>query len=122
MTRTVLVVDDSATVRSLVCKTLQGAGFETVEGVHAYDALHQLRTMPAPALVITDINMPMMHGIAFVQQLRRIPKLLRTPVLLLTTEDRQEEKEKARAAGATGWVTKPFAPEQLLAVVNKVLG
>jgi two-component system chemotaxis response regulator CheY len=121
MARTVLVVDDSATIRRLVCATLRSAGFETVEGVHAYDALHRLRTMPAPSLVITDINMPMMHGIAFIQQLRKMPPLLYTPVLLLTTEDRREEKEKARAAGATGWLTKPFAPEQLLAVVHKVL-
>jgi two-component system chemotaxis response regulator CheY len=123
MARTVLVVDDSASIRSLICKTLEAAGFSTVQGVHAYDALNQLRTMAAPpALIITDLNMPMMHGIVFVQQLRKLPKLRNTPVLMLTTESRAEEKEKARAAGCSGWVTKPFAPEQLVAVVQQVLG
>jgi len=121
MGRTILVVDDSASIRSLVCQTLESAGFSTVQSKHAYDALNQLRTIPVPSLVITDINMPLMHGIAFVQQLRKMPKLLYTPVLLLTTEDRREEKEKARAVGASGWLTKPFHPEQLLAAVKKVL-
>jgi two-component system chemotaxis response regulator CheY len=121
MPRNVLVVDDSASMRALVISTLKGLGFACMEAGNGQEALERIRTMPTVDMVITDLNMPVMDGITFVQNLRKLVALKFVPVLLLTTETRQEHKDKAKAAGATGWLTKPFDPGQLTAVVKRVL-
>jgi two-component system chemotaxis response regulator CheY len=121
MPRNVLVVDDSASMRALVVSTLKGLGFVCMEAGNGQEALERIRTMPTVDMVITDLNMPIMDGITFVQNLRKLVALKFVPVLLLTTETRQEHKDKAKAAGATGWLTKPFDPGQLTAVVKRIL-
>jgi len=121
MARNVLVVDDSASMRALVSGTLKGLGFQTVEAGNGQEALECMKTMRTVDLIITDLNMPVMDGITFVQNVRRLVALKYVPVLLLTTETRTEHKEKAKAAGATGWLTKPFDPKQLTAVVQRLL-
>jgi two-component system, chemotaxis family, chemotaxis protein CheY len=119
--KTVLVVDDSASMRALVTATLRGAGFNPVEAGNGQEALVAIKTISVLDLVITDLNMPVMDGITFVQKVRQLAAFKYTPVLLLTTETRVEQKDKAKAAGATGWLTKPFDPERLLAVIQRVL-
>jgi two-component system chemotaxis response regulator CheY len=121
MARNVLVVDDSSSMRTLVSSTLKGLGFETTEAADGSDALQKVKTMRTVDLVITDLNMPVMDGITFVQNLRKLAALKYVPVLLLTTETRTEFKDKAKAAGATGWLTKPFDPKALTAVVQRIL-
>lgn len=120
MKRTVLIVDDAATMRKMVSYTLNGGGYETVEagdGVEALDAING-RLID---LIITDINMPRMDGIEFTRQARRMLSGRPVPILVLTTESEPEKKIQARTAGATGWIVKPFQQEQLLAVVGRVL-
>lgn len=118
MRRKALVVDDSASMRQLVWQTLSQNGFEVIQAANGVEALNRAATVE---LVITDLNMPVMDGITFIQKLRERADHKHTPVLLLTTESRTEQKAKARAAGATGWLTKPFDPGQLLATIKKVL-
>jgi two-component system, chemotaxis family, chemotaxis protein CheY len=121
MSRTVLIVDDSATMRTLVSQTMTEEGFNVVEAPDGQKALEALNRLGRVDLVVTDLNMPILNGIDFVQQMRKLPAFKFTPVLLLTTETRTEQKDKAKAAGATGWLTKPFDPGKLRAVVQKVL-
>jgi two-component system, chemotaxis family, chemotaxis protein CheY len=121
MSRTVLIVDDSATIRTLVSQTMVEQGFVVVEAADGQQALDALNRMGRVDLVVTDLNMPVLNGIDFVQRMRKLPAFKFTPVLLLTTETRTEQKDKAKAAGATGWLTKPFDPGKLRAVVQKVL-
>lgn len=121
MTRSVLVVDDSVSMRALVCATLKKLGYQTVEANNGQEAMERLRAMPAVDMVITDLNMPIMDGISLVQNLRKLSALQFVPVLMLTTEARTEQKGRAKAAGATGWLTKPFDPKQLTAVVQRIL-
>jgi len=120
MTRTALIVDDSSSVRQMVGYTLRQAGFTVVEGQNGADALEKLGDQRVN-LVITDLNMPVMDGIEFIRQLRSKPNGKYTPVLMLTTENQAEKKQAGRAAGATGWIIKPFQPEKLLEVVAKVV-
>ncbi len=120
MTKTALVVDDSMSIRQMVCFTLQSVGFETIEGVNGASALEVANQQPLD-LVITDLNMPVMDGITLVKELRAQPTYKFTPILLLTTESQQEKKLEGKAAGATGWMVKPFNPDQLLEVVKKVV-
>ena len=119
MAKRVLTVDDSRTMREMVSFTLRGAGYEVVE---AEDGLHALSVLVSTKvdLVITDINMPNMDGVTLVKQLRAKPNFVSTPILILTTEGGEDKKAAGRAAGATGWIVKPFAPEKLLQVVSKV--
>jgi two-component system chemotaxis response regulator CheY len=121
MARNVLVVDDSASMRALVSSTLKGLGYQTHEAANGEDALGRIKNMASVDLIITDLNMPVMDGITFVQSVRKLQALKFVPVLLLTTETRTEQKDKAKAAGATGWLTKPFDPKQLTAVVQRIL-
>jgi two-component system chemotaxis response regulator CheY len=119
MMKRVLTVDDSKTMRDMVSFTLKGAGFDVVEaedGVHALSVLSKTKV----DLVITDINMPNMDGVTLVKKLREQAAYGSTPILILTTEGGDEKKAQGRAAGATGWIVKPFAPDKLLQVVNKV--
>lgn len=119
MSKRILAVDDSKTMRDMVSFTLKGAGYDVLladDGVNALSALDGENV----DLVITDVNMPNMNGIELVQKLRSDPKFRATPILILTTESDASLKQQGRAAGATGWIVKPFVPEKLLQVVKKV--
>lgn len=120
MTRRALVIDDSKSIRVMVVYTLQKAGFEVIESDNGEDGLKQLDKGMVD-LVITDLNMPVMDGITFIRQLRARPSAKTVPALLLTTDPIGTQKEDAREAGATGWVVKPFRPDQLLTVVNRLV-
>lgn len=120
MKRKVLTVDDALTMRKLIAFTLRGAGLEVVEAADGVEALEVLRNQPVD-LIITDVNMPRMDGIAFTRQARTTPNGRAVPILILTTESEVGKKNEGRAAGATGWIVKPFQQEQLLAVVARVL-
>ncbi|MFY9317730.1 MAG: response regulator [Burkholderiales bacterium] len=121
MTKTILTVDDSASIRQMVAYTLKSAGFAVVEAVDGADGLEKARARPVN-LVLTDQNMPRMDGISLVKALRGLPQYRATPILVLTTESGDAMKAQGKAAGATGWLVKPFNPQRLLEVVNKVLG
>ena len=120
MKRTVLVVDDAATMRKMVSYTLNGGGYDTVEAGDGMEALDAINARLVD-LIITDINMPRMDGIEFTRQARRVLLGRPVPILVLTTESEPEKKIQARTAGATGWIVKPFQQEQLLAVVGRVM-
>ncbi len=116
----ILTVDDSASMRQMVAFTLKGAGYEVVEAIDGEDALEKAKTGRVD-LVLTDVNMPRMDGITLVRELRALPNYKFTPILLLTTESGADKKGEGKSAGATGWLVKPFNPEQLLATLKKVL-
>lgn len=120
MSKSIISVDDSSTMRRMVSFTLKSAGYEVVEASDGMEALNLLKTRPVD-MVISDINMPNMDGIQLTRELRRQPGYARTPIILLTTESDPAKKAEGRAAGATGWIVKPFNQEQLLAIVAKVL-
>lgn len=121
MSKKILTVDDSASVRQMVTFTLKGAGYEVVESIDGKDALGKIKGAGVK-MVITDLNMPNMNGLELIKELRGNPEFKFIPIVFLTTESQPEKKAQAKAAGATGWIVKPFKPEQLLAVVKKVLG
>lgn len=120
MSKTILTVDDSASIRQMVAFTLRDAGHTLVEAVDGRDALAKFGLQPVD-LVLTDLNMPNMNGIELIRQIRAVPAGRFVPILLLTTESEPAKKVEARAAGATGWIVKPFTPDQLIAVIAKVL-
>ena len=120
MAKTILTVDDSASVRQMVTFTLKGAGYNVLEAVDGEDGLKKL-TSTGVDMVITDLNMPKLDGIGFIKKIRANPASKFIPVIMLTTESQAEKKQAGKAAGATGWIVKPFKPEQLLDVVKKVL-
>ena len=117
----ILAVDDSTSMRQMVSFTLKGAGYEVVEAADGDEAFDVAKGKSVD-LVVTDVNMPNMDGITLIKQLRTLPSYKFTPMLLLTTESSTDSKQKGKAAGATGWIVKPFNPDQLLATVKKVLG
>jgi two-component system, chemotaxis family, chemotaxis protein CheY len=119
MARRILTVDDSKTMRDMVAFTLKSAGFEVLEAEDGVRALAVLASAKVDA-IITDINMPNMDGVTLVRQLRAKAEFKSTPILILTTEGGDDKKAQGRNAGATGWIVKPFAPEKLLQVINKV--
>jgi two-component system, chemotaxis family, chemotaxis protein CheY len=121
MASSIMTVDDSASMRQMVSFTLKSAGYEVIEAVDGKDALGKL-TGTSVRMVITDLNMPNMDGIELIRRLRAMQPYKFTPLVLLTTESQPEKKQQGKAAGATGWIVKPFTPEQLLAVVKKVIG
>ena len=120
MPKTVLVVDDSTSMRQMVSFTMKEAGFDVIEGSNGQEAIARVQGKSVN-LVITDLNMPVMDGMTMIRQLRAKPEFKFTPILMLTTESQQEKKLEGKAAGATGWIVKPFNPEQLLQVVAKVV-
>ena len=120
MGKSIMSVDDSSTMRRMVSFTLRGAGHEVVEAQDGAIALNVLQSRSVD-LVITDVHMPNMNGIELTRRLRALPSFHQTPILLLTTESDPTKKAEGRAAGATGWILKPFSQEQLLAIVAKVL-
>jgi len=117
----ILAVDDSASMRQMVSFTLKGAGYDVTEAKDGQEAL-QIAKSNSYNLVITDINMPNMDGITLTKELRSLPAYKFTPILTLTTESSGDKKMAGKQAGATGWIVKPFNPDQLLATVKKVLG
>lgn len=121
MGKTVLVVDDSSTMRQMVAYTLTSAGYEVVEAGNGKEAVGKLNGGAKPALVVTDLNMPEMDGITLITEIRKMAAFKFTPILMLTTESADDKKKAGQAAGATGWIVKPFNPEQMLKVIQKVL-
>lgn len=117
----ILAVDDSVSMRQMVTFTLKGAGHNVVEAVDGVDALNKAKTGKFD-LILSDINMPNMDGITLIKELRALQNFRFTPILMLTTESTSEKKQEGKQAGATGWIVKPFNPEQLIASINKVLG
>lgn len=120
MGKTILVVDDSASVRQVVGIALRGAGYTVVEGVDGQDALTKLDGTKFH-LIISDVNMPRMDGITFVKEAKKLPAYKFTPVIILTTESEEARKREGQAAGAKAWVVKPFQPAQMLAAVAKLV-
>lgn len=121
MGKVIMTVDDSASVRQMVTFTLQDAGYEVIPAVDGKDALSKLNGSPIH-MVITDLNMPNLDGIGLIRELRANSKYKFIPIVMLTTESQGEKKQEGKEAGATGWIVKPFKPEQLVGVVKKVLG
>lgn len=121
MAKTVLSVDDSASIRQMVKLTLTGAGYTVIQAGDGAEGLAKARES-AVDLVVTDLNMPVMNGLGLIRELRKLPAYKGVPIIFLTTESDAAMKQEAKVAGATGWITKPFQQEQLIAVVRKVLG
>lgn len=120
MAKTIMIVDDSASIRQVVGLTLKGAGFDVIEAVDGKDALSKLNGVKLH-LLITDVNMPNMDGITLVQEAKKLPAYKFTPMMMLTTEAGDEKKQAGRAAGAKAWLVKPFQPPMLLAAVSKLI-
>jgi two-component system chemotaxis response regulator CheY len=116
----VLIIDDSPTVRQDVAKTLGGAGFEVLEAVDGEDGLDVLARTSDAALVICDINMPSINGLEFLETVKKDPKHAALPILMLTTEGQPNLVERAKKAGAKGWIVKPFKPDLLIATAKKL--
>lgn len=121
MSKTILTIDDSASIRQMVAMTLTSAGLNVIEAGNGAEGYDKATTQTVHA-VITDLNMPVMNGLEFLRKFRQSPAGKGIPVILLTTESDEELKRQARESGATGWIVKPFKQEQLLAVVKKVVG
>jgi two-component system, chemotaxis family, chemotaxis protein CheY len=121
MGKIIMTADDSASIRQMVSFTLKGGGYEVIEASDGRDALEKLGSSKVDML-ITDLNMPNLDGIGLIKGARALPACRFIPIIMLTTESQDAMKQEGKAAGATGWIVKPFKPEQLLAVVKKVLG
>ncbi|MBE0581570.1 response regulator [Devosia sp.] len=121
MSKTILTIDDSASIRQMVVMTLSAAGLDVIEAINGADGYTKATSQTVHA-VITDLNMPVMNGIEFIRKYRQHPASKGVPIILLTTESDEELKRQAKEAGATGWIVKPFKQEQLLAVIKKVTG
>ena len=121
MAKRAMTVDDSKTMRDMVAFTLKGAGFEVAQAADGQQALNQLASTKVD-VIITDLNMPVMDGVALIRALRADPKWRAVPILMLTTESDPTKKAEGRSAGATGWLVKPFNPDKLIEVVNRVCG
>ncbi|MCR5864278.1 MAG: response regulator [Aquincola tertiaricarbonis] len=120
MPKTIMIVDDSASLRQVVGIALRNAGYDVLEGCDGKDALAKLKGQKVH-LMISDVNMPNMDGISFVKAVKQNPSYKFTPIVMLTTETADGKKAEGQAAGAKAWVTKPFKPEQLLGVVQKLV-
>jgi len=121
MGKLILAVDDSRSMRLMVSFTLKSAGYDVIEAVDGRDGLDKSRTQTFN-LVLTDQNMPNMDGLSLIRSLRALSPYKQVPILMLTTESSNEMKMRGRAAGATGWLVKPFDPAKLLMVVKKCIG
>jgi len=117
--KTVMTVDDSASVRQMVAFTLKNAGYAVIEAVDGKDALSKLKGQKIH-LIISDVNMPVMDGIAFLKAVKQMPNYKFTPIIMLTTESEESKKREGQAAGARAWVVKPFQPEQLIGAVHRL--
>ena len=121
MSKTILVVDDSASIRQMVAFTVKSSGYEVVEAADGMDGLEKAKSKSFN-LILTDQNMPRMDGLALVKGLRALSQYKTVPILMLTTESSDAMKAQGKAAGATGWLVKPFDPQKLIEVVKKVIG
>lgn len=121
MAKTILAVDDSGSLRQMVAFSLKAAGYQVIEAIDGQDGLEKARNQVVD-LVLTDQNMPRMDGLTLIKSLRSLASYQRVPILMLTTESGDEMKAKGRAAGANGWLVKPFDPQKLTEVVKKVIG
>lgn len=119
MSKTIMTVDDSASVRQMVSFTLKNAGYGVIEAADGKDALGKLKGKVD--MIVTDLNMPNMDGIELIRNVRANPGYKFIPIVMLTTESQAARKQEGKLAGATGWIVKPFKPDQLLAIVQKVL-
>lgn len=119
MTKTVLTIDDSRTMRDMLRLALTEAGFKVIQ---AEDGIHGLEVLNAnqPDIIVTDINMPRMDGFGVIESVRKESRYRHIPVLVLTTESDQDKKARAKQAGATGWIVKPFEPAKLVAAIRRV--
>jgi len=123
MSLQILAVDDSRTIRDMLNLTLKQAGFTphlADDGVHGVEVLEEMS--PPPDAIITDINMPRMDGFGFIESVRKIDRFRAVPILVLTTESAADLKQRARSAGATGWIVKPFEPKKLVRALHMVIG
>lgn len=120
MSKRVLTVDDSKTMLDMLAFTLKGAGYEVLQAENGQEGLDVLAREGHVDVIISDINMPVMGGITFIKNVRQNASYNATPILILTTESSAAKKQEGREAGATGWIVKPFDPQKLLAVVQKV--
>ncbi len=122
MKRTILVVDDSESIRELVASTLENAGYQVHRGINGSDGVEKLKTIQSKvSLIITDLFMPVMDGIDLIKEVRKIDDYKYLPIIMLTTESHIEKKKEAKAAGVTGWLVKPFEEEMLLRVIHKII-
>lgn len=121
MTAHILTVDDSASMRMTTKITLSNAGYQVTEAVDGVDGLNKARSGTFD-LIVTDLNMPNMNGIQMIEELRKSPAHTGVPIIFLTTESDVDVKTRAKAAGATGWICKPFDPDQLVKIARKVIG
>lgn len=121
MAKMIMTADDSASVRQMVSFTLRQNGYDVIEACDGKDALQKLSGQKVDML-ITDLNMPNLDGIGLIRGARMLPACKFIPIIMLTTESQDSKKQEGKSAGATGWIVKPFKPEQLMAVIRKVLG
>lgn len=121
MAKTILAIDDSPSIRQMVSFTLKSSGYEVVDAVDGMDGLDKAKAATF-SLVLTDQNMPRMDGLTLIKTLRAMPQYRTVPILMLTTESSDAMKQQGRAAGATGWLVKPFDPQKLIEVVKRVIG
>lgn len=120
MSKTVMIVDDSSTFRQVVASTLKAAGYDVIEGCDGKNALSQL-TGQKVHLIVSDLNMPNMDGLAFVREVKKLPNYKFTPIIMLTTESSETTKNVGREAGVKAWMVKPFKPDQLLLAATKLI-
>jgi len=120
MSKTILIVDDSASIRQVVSITLKGAGYEVIEAVDGKDGLTKLNGNKVH-LIISDVNMPIMDGISMVKEIKQMPNYKFTPIVMLTTEGSDDKKQQGKAAGAKAWIVKPFKPAQMLQAVSMLV-
>ena len=120
MAKTILIVDDSESIREIVSFTLENEGYDVLVGKDGMDALKHLDNGPLD-LILTDLHMPVMNGIEFIKAVRNNADQKRVPILFLTTESQTAKKMEAKEAGATGWIIKPFVPAKLIEAINKVM-
>jgi two-component system chemotaxis response regulator CheY len=121
MGKTIMVVDDSTSVRQMVAFTIKNCGYEVIEAKDGQDALTKISGKTID-MIVTDLNMPNLDGIGLIRGVRAEPSHRFIPIIMLTTESQESKKVEGKQAGATGWIVKPFKPEQLVGVIRKVLG
>ena len=119
-TKTIMIIDDSASIRQVVNLTLRKVGYDVIEACDGEDAISKLRGQKIN-LIVCDVNMPKMDGITFLKNLKAMPGYKFTPVIMLTTESQESKKQEGKMAGAKAWVVKPFKPEQMLEAVSKLI-
>jgi two-component system chemotaxis response regulator CheY len=120
MSKTILAVDDSATMLQTISLVLEREGYKVITAIDGVDGLKKLEGGDRISVIITDLNMPNMDGITFTEEVRKLPNYNFVPIIMVTTESSGGKKDAGRSAGATGWIVKPFQPEQLISVIKKV--